>query len=61
MAHAEEIDQRLNRRKETIIKLQSYLVDAEDDYEIDSEGDSRESSKESQESSDSEQPMENTD
>ena len=25
MAHAEEIDQRLNRRKETIIKLQNFL------------------------------------
>ena len=37
LAHAEEIDQRLNRRKETIIKLQSYIAHAEDDEEIDSD------------------------
>ena len=28
LAHAEEIDQRLNRRKETIIKLQNFVSSA---------------------------------
>ena len=45
MAHAEEIDPRLNRRKDTIIKLQTYIMDNAENDDFDSdEDDSRESS-----------------
>ena len=45
MAHAEEIDPRLNRRKDTIIKLQTYIMDNAENEEFDSdEHDSRDSS-----------------
>ena len=39
LAHAEEIDMRLNRRKETIIKLQNYLMNADDFSESSSDSD----------------------
>ena len=46
MAHAEEIDQRLNRRKETIIKLQNFLSQSGGDPEHASDSDSSHSSDE---------------
>ena len=46
MAHAEEIDQRLNRRKETIIKLQNFLSQSGGDPAHGSDSESSNSSDE---------------
>ena len=48
MAHAEEIDQRLNRRKETIIKLQNFLSTSGGDPDHGSDSESSNSSDEEQ-------------
>ena len=53
MAHAEEIDPRLNRRKDTIIKLQTYIMDNTENEEFDSDDDD---SRDSSEASDDDSP-----
>ena len=47
---------RLNRRKETIIKLQNFLMDADDFSESSSDSDSSESSKSDENKQAPEQP-----
>ena len=47
---------RLNRRKETIIKLQNFLMDADDFSESSSDSDSSESSKSDKDKQVREQP-----